>query len=64
MPRRVAKLAASAAMVRLRPSASMICSLANSEAYQRVEKPPQTVAMREALNEYTATERIGTYRKA
>ena len=44
--------------------ASRSCSLRNSEAYQRVEKPPQTVAMREALNEYTATERIGTYRKA
>ena len=43
--------ALSAAMLRLRPSAVRICSFWNSAAYQRNEKPPQTVARREPLNE-------------
>ncbi len=37
----------------------MIWSLLNSETYHLVEKPPHTVASREALNEKTIIDRIG-----
>ena len=59
VPSATAAVAATAAISRLRPSASRICWLRNSSPYQRSENPPQTVASREALNEYTITETIG-----
>ena len=64
MPSTVAALAATAAIVRLRASACRICSLDSSATYQRVENPAHTVAMREALNEYTIIEMMGTYSSA
>src|SRR5690606_2606135 len=64
VPRNTAAVAAVAEITRLRPSASRICWLSSSAPYQRSEKPPHTVARREALNEYTITDAIGIYRKA
>ena len=51
VPNTVASVADVAAMRKLRNVASRICSFLNSSPYQRVEKPPQTVASRESLNE-------------
>ena len=59
VPSSVAIVADVNAMRRLSNAASRICSLRSSSPYQRVEKPPQTVAMRESLNEYTTTSTIG-----
>ncbi|GHD68229.1 hypothetical protein GCM10007164_09590 [Luteimonas padinae] len=59
VPRNTAAVAVSAAIRKLRCTASSSCWFSSSAVYQRVENPPQTVATREALNEYTTTDRIG-----
>ncbi len=64
VPSTTAKVAAIEAMTRLRSAASRICRFCSSAPYQCVEKPPHTVTSRDLLNEYTITDRIGTYRKA
>ena len=63
-PRTVAKVADVTAMRRLKNAASSTCSLRSNSPYHRVEKPPQTVASRESLNEYTMTRTSGMYRNA
>ena len=51
VPRIVAKVADRSAIFSDRIAALMICVLLKSETYHLVEKPPQTVASRDALNE-------------
>lgn len=51
VPSTDAMVAASAAMVRLSPTALIIASSWNSSLYQRVDQPAQTVTSLELLNE-------------
>ncbi len=51
VPRIVAMVAETSAIFSERISAAQTCLLLNSETYQRVENPPQTVARREPLKE-------------
>jgi hypothetical protein len=59
VPSAVATVAETAAICRLRSAASTTCRLPHSATYHLVEKPPQTVASRDALNENTIIEAIG-----
>ncbi len=51
VPRIVAMVAELNAMRRLSNAASSTCSFLKSSPYQRVENPPQIVAILESLNE-------------
>ena len=59
VPSSIAKVAFTAAILRLRATASQTSSLSNSTPYHLVEKPPHTGTMRDLLKEYRTSRNIG-----
>ena len=64
VPSTIDAVAVQNATLRLTQAASSSCRSRNNSPYHLVENPAHTVASREALNEYSISNRIGRYRKA